>query len=270
MNQLKNLILLIIVCAIGLSACGQNAATHATAVPQPIPSGSMAEFGSPYGENARWPNSIPADIPVLDGEIELVMEAPGSRIRIFYSTLPEKQVSQYLTQLKADNFQLEYIVYTQEGFPDTSQERIAKGEFDAVDITKGSYHMRLEVGGGQGTYDIYTTGFTSSEPQEVMIATPIPWPSDIPTQISPPPNCEIDALATLGDGSYQITFTCADEDVQAQFITMMLAAGLAETDRLVSDKGEIVQMTLQDKDVTVKAMGAVYPYFTIQVFSTAP
>jgi hypothetical protein len=56
----------------------------------------LAEGGSRYGEYARWPDEIPADIPPLEGEIEVVMVAPGSHIRIFYSSVSEQTVSQYL------------------------------------------------------------------------------------------------------------------------------------------------------------------------------
>lgn len=106
-----------------------------------------------------WPESIPKDIPALEGNINLVMEAPGSHIRIFYRNLTKRQVEQYLDRLEKEGFDLEYIVYTREGFPDKSEGRIKRGEFDAVDITKGEYHMRLEPGEDTTTYDIYTTGF---------------------------------------------------------------------------------------------------------------
>lgn len=281
MNRIQTATLLMALCAIGISACGREPATP----PPDVSPGStdaaineglatseaaMAESGFLYGEYARWPDSIPDDIPVLEGKIEVVMEAPGSHIRIFYSLVSEQQVSQYLAQLEAEDFQLEYIVYVQEGFADTSNDHIARSEFDAVDISKGPYHMRLEPGGGQATYDIYTAGFITPDLQSFITATPIAWPDDIPRQISPPANCEIDALAKLSTGGYQITFVCSDENVQAQFVDAMLVAGLAETERLENENGEIVEITLQDKDVTAKAMGAVYPYFTIQVWPVIP
>ena len=107
----------------------------------------------------EWPESIPKDIPPLEGDINLVMEAPGSHIRIFYQNLPKHQVEQYLDQLEKEGFDLEYIVYTREGFPDNSEERRKRGKYDAVDITKGEYHMRIELCKDTATYDIYTTGF---------------------------------------------------------------------------------------------------------------
>jgi len=277
MDCLRPATLLIALFATGTFACRCGAQTPApdsfpgstdpaaNGVSVTSPAGA-AESGLLNREYAIWPDIIPDDIPVLEGEIEDVMEAPGSHIRIFYSSVSERQVTEYLAQLESEGFHLEYIVYVQEGHTDNSSERIARGEFDAVGITRGPYHMRLASGAGQATYDIYTAGFVTPDPKSVVTATPIVWPSDIPAQISPPANCELDALAKISSGGYQITFVCSDENVQAQFIDAMLAAGLVETDRLESDRGEIVEVTLQDNDVAVKAMGAVFPYFTIQVW----
>jgi hypothetical protein len=39
-----------------------------------------AGSGFSYGEDAVWPDYIPADIPVLEGEITTLMEAPGSHV----------------------------------------------------------------------------------------------------------------------------------------------------------------------------------------------
>lgn len=109
-----------------------------------------------------WPESIPKDIPALEDDISLVMEGSGSHIRIFYRNQTKRQIEQYLDQLEEEGFDLEYIVYTREGFPDKSDERLKRGDYDAVDITKGEYHMRIEYGSDTTTYDIYTAGFQSS------------------------------------------------------------------------------------------------------------
>jgi hypothetical protein len=145
---------LILSCLI-LACCG--GAEETPAVPTPAGLGDDAPPDFPFG-NKQWPESIPDDIPKLEGEIQMVMEA-STHIRIFYINLSERQVEQYLDQLEAVGFQFEFLVYTQEGFPDKSEERMKKGEWDAVDITKGDYHMRLEYGAEQATYDVYTTGF---------------------------------------------------------------------------------------------------------------
>lgn len=143
-------------CGASSGSVGERDAKATTISP---PAGSGIEF--------TWPESIPKDIPVLEGDISVVLEAPGSHIRIFYQNLPKSQVDQYLDQLKEEGFDLEYFVYTREGFPDKSEERIKRGEYDAVDITKGEYHMRLEYGEDTTTYDIYTSGFQDGTGDDV-------------------------------------------------------------------------------------------------------
>jgi hypothetical protein len=145
LKSIAGLLILFVVLGCGIGANVEERDTQATAISPP--SGSGIEFA--------WPESIPEDIPVLEGDIDLVMEASGSHIRIFYRNLSKRQVEQYLDQLEKEGFDLEYIVYTREGFPDDSEERTKRGEYDAVDITKGEYHMRLEHGSDTTTYDIY-------------------------------------------------------------------------------------------------------------------
>jgi hypothetical protein len=115
--------------------------------------------GGNSGAASKWPGYIPADIPPLEGQIRLVMEAPGSHVRIFYEALSRSQLDQYLKLVEGKGFHLEYIAYVQEGFPDNSKERLQRGDFDAVDMTKAPYHMRLEYGADAATYDIYESGF---------------------------------------------------------------------------------------------------------------
>jgi hypothetical protein len=150
-KSIAGLLILFIALGCGVSTNVEERDTQATAIS--YPSGSGIGFA--------WPESIPKDIPVLEGDISMVMEGSGSRIRIFYRNLTESQLEQYLDQLEKEGFELKYIVYTREGFPDNSDERLKRGDYDAVDITKGEYHMRIEYGGDTTTYDIYTTGFQS-------------------------------------------------------------------------------------------------------------
>jgi len=158
LKSIAGLLILFAVLNCGISSNSEGKRdTEATTVSPP--GGSGIEF--------TWPESIPEDIPVLEGDISLVMEAAGSHIRIFYRNLPKRQVEQYLDQLEKEGFDLEYIVYTREGFPDKSEERMKRGEYDAVDITKGEYHMRLEPGEDTTTYDIYTTGFQDGTQDDV-------------------------------------------------------------------------------------------------------
>lgn len=149
LRSIAGLLILFVVLGCGISADVEERDTQATTIGPP--GGSGIGFA--------WPESIPDDIPLLEGDISIVMEAPDSHIRIFYRNLPKRQVEQYLDRLEKEGFDLEYIVYTREGFPDNSEERAKRGDYDAVDITKGEYHMRLEYGSDTTTYDIYTTGF---------------------------------------------------------------------------------------------------------------
>jgi hypothetical protein len=147
LKSIAGLLILFFVLSCSISADVEERDTQPTTLSPP--NGSGIGFA--------WPESIPEDIPVLEGDIDLVMEGSGSHIRIFYRNLSKRQVEQYLDQLEKEGFNLEYIVYTREGFPDNSEERTKRGEYDAVDITKGEYHMRLEYGSDTTTYDIYTT-----------------------------------------------------------------------------------------------------------------
>ena len=284
MHCLKPTTALIAILILAVSACGRGPGSPSSAFsPTATDSGAglatmeagLAEGGSRYGEYARWPEEIPADIPPLEGEIEVVMVAPGSHIRIVYSSVSEQTVSQYLAHLDTLGFQLEYIVYSSPAIPDAdTAKRIARGEWDAVDITKGPYLMRLEPGGGQATYDIYTAGFWTPDPSTLITATPIVWPSDIPDRVPQPATCEIRSLAQLGtpgyEGGYQISFECSDPLVQKRYVEVLRGGGLVETDRLVSDTGQIVEITLKDKEIAVKALGVVGFSFTIQVWPVAP
>jgi hypothetical protein len=120
-----------------------------------FPTDELKDSGMSFGENAQWPEYIPDDIPVLEGDIRIVMGTPGDpRVRIFYEPLTEKQIEQYLEQCEKAGFELDYVVYVQEGFPDRSDEKMKAGDFDAVEITKGNYRMRLEYGSDTVTLDI--------------------------------------------------------------------------------------------------------------------
>jgi hypothetical protein len=255
---------------LAVSACGAKPDVPIAASPTFEASGSGTQAAGPgdsslpEGLRGEWPAGIPAEIPILEGTIDMVMEAPGSHIRIFYSELSDQQVSEYLARLQAQGFRLEYIAYVQEGFPDTSEEKLARGEFDAVDITRGDYHMRLEVGGGSGTYDIDTAAFATAPPAP-MPTTPT-WPVDLPPDLPQPATCSMHDVIKLALGGYRIDYRCAGDRVQDEYITALRAAGFVEVDRLENEYGEIVEITLQGDSVAVKAMGySNPPYFFVNV-----
>src|SRR5690606_36049812 len=103
------------------------------------------------------------EIPVLAGNIRTVMGSPNTHIRIFYEPLSEQQIERYVELCKAQGYTVEYLVYTREGFPDNSAEKMQAGDFDAVEFTKGDYHIRLEYGSDSATLDITVAGAASQE-----------------------------------------------------------------------------------------------------------
>ncbi len=134
----------LVVITLLLSACiglGSNTAAGGQPGPDIWPTSPAADAPQDLGwikrgDAATWPAYLPADIPPLEGSIRLVMEG-GDRVRIFYEDMTKEQVDQYLQLLQQQGFHLQYQVYVQEGFPDNSAERMKKGDYDAVDITKG-------------------------------------------------------------------------------------------------------------------------------------
>ncbi|MCX6069620.1 MAG: hypothetical protein NTU91_01995 [Chloroflexi bacterium] len=234
----------------------------------------LADSGFLYGENARWPEDIPADIPPLEGEIEVVRVLQGFQYRIDYTYVSEEALSQYLEDLEALGFEFQYIVWTAPNIPDEqTAEKIARGEWDAVDITKGPYRMRLEPGGEGVSLDIDNADFMTPGPPPQISPTPIVWPDDIPDRVPQPASCQMTNISNLGGyepPAYMISFECSDPLVQEHFVEALLAAGLEETDRLVSDTGEIVEVTLQDNEIVVKAMSAWGGRFTFQIWGSEP
>jgi hypothetical protein len=199
----------------------------------PIPNPAGDAGGLPSGVGHSWPDYISDEIPILEGHISMVMEAPGSHIRLFYEGLTESQIEDYLDELEKSGFQLEFLLYVQEGFPDNSEERSRRGEFDAVDITRGDYHMRLEVGGELATYDIYTSGF---EQQAVEAQAP-QWPSELEGVIPPPDRCVLSRVMTFQAGSYYITCAMEDEPVLDEYRMALEALGFQEDSNIVTAPG---------------------------------
>jgi len=292
MRTMRHVIVASAIGVIALAACRQTVDIPTVdlptidlppgALPWPTDTGSsgletaqaaMADSGFFYGENARWPRDIPPDIPPLEGEIRVVKVIPGIQYRIEYSSVSKQTLSQYLADLEALGFELQYIVYTAPSIPDEqTSERIARGEWDAVDITMGPYRMRLEPGDEGASLDIDNADFMTPGPEPQITPTPLAWPSDIPVRVPQPASCQMTYIAVLGSkpGGYQIGFECSDPLVQERFVETLLAAGLEETDRLVSDTGQIVLMTLQDSEIAVEVGGVVGSSFVITVWPVTP
>jgi hypothetical protein len=292
MRTLRHVLVVCAASVLGLAACRQALDLPALdlptvdlapgALPWPTDSGSsglataqaaMADSGFLYGENARWPRDIPAEIPPLEGEIRVVKVIPGIQYRIEYSSVSDATLTRYLQDLEASGFDLEYIVYTAPHIPDEqTAEKIARAEWDAVDIARGPYRMRLEFGDEGASLDIDNADFMTPGPPPRISPTPLVWPSDIPQRVPQPASCRLSSIAPLGTypGGYQIELECTDPLVQERFVEALLAAGLKETDRLVSDTGQIVEVTLQDSEIAVRAGSVVGSHFVFSVWPGTP
>ena len=212
-------------------------------VPQP-PSGNPG--WTTRGDDAVWPDYIPEDIPVLEGKIRKVMVAPESHIRIFYEDLTKDQIDRYLRLLEQQGFHLNYRVYVQEGFPDNSEERIKKGDFDDVDITKGEYHMNLGYGEGNISYDIYTSGF----PEPIPTPAGLDWPVELVNVVPKPERCLIESAAPDSTGGYQIACRPADDAVANDYIQALQAAGYVPRESAIQSTGGVYGKG--DFDITVQ------------------
>lgn len=193
------------------------------------------------GSTAEWPAYIPADIPIFQGKIRKVMEAPGVRVRIFYEEVTQQLLDDYLHLLEQQGFQLEYIVYVQEGFPDNSTERLKKGDYDAVDITKGDYHMNIGYGEGNIAYDIDISGFDVS----VVIRTPIPtsdavrWPEAVYDLIPQPANCPLLSVEQVTPQEHQITCQPQSNTAVDEYKQALQAAGFLPNLQLPAADGSL-------------------------------
>lgn len=217
--------------------------------------------------DAQWPDYIPDDIPPLEGSIRTVMTG-SPHIRIFYESVTEKQIKRYLDKLEQMGFQLEYMVYVQEGFPDNSEEKLARGEFDAVDITKDAYHMHLEAGGGTAVYDIYTTGFSAPAPtawptHSPPTAVPLQWPAD--TSVPPPDSCQLTSVLNINANQYTISCQFATEDPAASYIGQLQAAGFTEQERFEDLNGNLIRIMLVKDGTAVSLMNSMDSALLIQI-----
>lgn len=237
-----------------------------TAIENPISptagfSSSSGGFG--FGEDAQWPDYIPGDIPVLEGEIDTVMES-GSHIRLFYRSVSMNQVIEYLNLLEREGFDLEYIVYVQEGFPDRSEEKKEKGEYDAVKITKGEYHLNIAYS-ADPVLDVYTSGFQ----EEASAATALQWPPDLPESVPQPAQCVLQTinLSTVYDiEEYHITCKKEGDNVEQEYIQLLLSSGFEEKNG-TQIHNIVIETTVfeNDETIVIPSIGFSPTFFTIQV-----
>jgi hypothetical protein len=217
--------------------------------------------GVEFGKDPLWPDYIPAAIPVLPGKIENVLAAPQSHVRLFYGAVSEQQIEEYLALLREKGFKFEYQIYIQEGFPDNSEERRSRGEYDAIEITMGDYRMTLSHGEGRATYDIYTSGFKGTA--EASLA--IPWPSDLEGVLPPPERCELVSASPNGRGGHHVACKREDEDVDQHYFDLLVSQGFQIQETFENSQGEITLQRLRRGDMVVELSSVFGPHFTLDV-----
>ena len=258
------LLILIILSVSGCSLLSQGGSeSDSTYLPQDSP--ALSENFS-FLDNQSWPDYIPDAIPELEGDISNIMVAPESHIRIFYENVSDRQIENYLSLLQEQGFELTYIVYQQEGFPDNSDERLAKGDYDAVDITKGEYHMNLSSGDGTAVYDVYTDGFEDLAAQ----ATQAQWPDDLENVLPVPESCSLTSIQGNLESGYSIQCRCDSQDALQNYGDQLVAHGFSLMDETTTVEGDIINRKLKTETLAVTLFGDSNPNLTIEVETFEP
>ncbi|MGA9594858.1 MAG: hypothetical protein WBV06_01765 [Acidimicrobiia bacterium] len=223
-----------------LVGCGGDDVTATTSPPpgDTAPAGTEDPGLGPVG-GEEWPDAIPGDIPVLAGEITMVM-ADSTKVRLFYAGVSDDDLRGYLDQLESLGYDLEYVVYETPGNPGRAQERADAGEWDAVRATKGDYHLGLEFGAGTGTFDIGGIPMDGLGPDTAWPEawSGVPAPSGLPiSQVT-----DLGANGPLVEVAYE-----TDDDITA-YVAELEAAGFTVTDRSYDQNDKIISVTVGDGD----------------------
>ena len=251
-NNKKRITFLLIILIATTIGCNLLSQTEDTATNQSVEDedNSPINGGGDFNGNSQWPTYLPVDVPVLAGEIRIVMGSPETNIRIFYEPLSESQIEQYVELCRENGFEFKYLVFTREEFVDRSGEKLKTGDYDAVEMSKGEYWMRLEYGSDTVTLDINVPGITN---QKRATDVPLPWPEDIAASIPQPDHCQVRTIANLSAGGYQITCKYYDGDIGLEaYMQVLKSLGFQETDRLINDENKIVYLIFEDEKLSVK------------------
>ena len=150
-------------------------------------------------------------------------------------------------------------MYTEEGQPDHSEEKLKKGDYDAVNITRGNYRMRIEYGAGDVTYDI----------EGVTIGSLVGWPEELLGRLSQPEECEISTVFPMQDGSISIECksTTTNNSLE-QYVEQLKGMGYAVVHENFNQNHEWIDVSLSDGDTTVKARTYGSDILGLQVWLT--
>lgn len=236
---MKWVICITAVIALILSGC---AASVPPSSPGTVPdksqiSGQFGEFS--HGEYAEWPDYLPDDIPPIPANINTVI-AGQDRIRIFFDGLPEKEFNAYLQLLQQKGFSFQFIVYEEPYMPEgEAEEKLKRGDYDSVRITKGEYNMRIEYGNGQGTFDIDSWG----QPEGTVIDFGPKWPEELAGILSAPDNCTLQSVSPGRDGGTAIMCESENTLLLQNYMTKLSSQGFELVKQSESQNNDIIEAT---------------------------
>ena len=259
--DLKNKVILLLLPLLILSTGCANGENGSPLPDSPVGTASDGEWGGfLFGEAAQWPEYIPEDIPPLPGDIDTVMPG-GSHIRMFYSNVSDKMIEDYLKLLVQEGFDLEYRILVQEGFPDNSEERRQRGEYDDIVITKGVYRMILSHYEGSAIYDVYTSGFQ----EEAREATAQKWPEDLVDILPPPERCELVSINPDGSSGYHISCKREARGCRSRLSGAAAFIRVSDRGRVPGGENEVTLHRLRREDLVVELSYLSGPIFTLRV-----
>lgn len=221
--------------------------------------GDFGEFQ--FDDDVHWPDYIPSEIPEFPGEIDSFMVAPESHIRMRFSKVTDELIEEYLALLVDQGFELQFRIHVQEGFPDNSEERRQRGEYDDIDITKGEYHMTLWHWEGTATYDVYTSGFR----EEAIAATALQWPNDLDGILPPPARCELASINPNDKDGYHIACLKEDQQVDQDYLDLLASLGFQIQEVFKNSQEEITYLFLRKGDLVLGLSPFFGMYFTMEV-----
>ncbi len=217
----------------GLTACaGDDREADAT---QGTVTTVTVIFEDPVFFGKQWPETIPSDIPALEGAITTVL-AGDTKLRLFYNGISDADFMDYVELLVTSGFELEYLIYETPGSEARTVEQAAAGEWDAVCATKGDYELHLEFGAGTGTLDITgipLEGFESVAAPTTLSTTTAPVGSALPEWLPPVPGGEL--ITATGDAAAGFTavVVIADGYTVAGYVDVLEAVGFTESDTML-------------------------------------
>jgi hypothetical protein len=261
----------LLIAAVILSGCRGNSASEVSGPEDGFEAGIEALPEEAFetlteGRSGDWPDYIPDDIPRLEGEIESIWETPESHIRMRYRNLSLDKVKEYLDLLEGLGFSLEYRVYVQEGFPDRSEEKMARGDYDDVVITMGEYRLGISYN-ADPTLDVYTSGFREEAIAAIREANRKEWPSAIPDSVPQIPDCDLQQADPGELSSYDLSCLKQTEHVEDDYLLLLEGAGFERRDRAIFENLVLEQVVYENAEAIVyPLLGSTSSRFNVVIY----